>query len=508
MHGAWRLPVAQVAAGEVLHDDDSADDVARELRHADSLGKDSQHVIYLYNKTKDDMAPGFRFEAANTFIAVICSQTVSLLRNCSYVWPDICSLQHEISLLVRGSRVECVNFQGMDLGLQLQMAAKATLHITPHGGVAYSLLFSRPGSASIILIDSTCSKAKDIYILPNMPWLHVMYLHRAEEHLVHVHIMQAIVQASLRLGMKVPDFDFDAADPFLRRRLAVHAAIKDEAMRAQAAREFRETEQLKADSMQLALDVEQSIITATSAEDEGNGARVQLLVQRNANCAVFSNISIFCWGRLLVEEDPQVAPFWPVPIRTRGTYIGKMHLIQHTPIHSQQQDAVQPLLCGHHVDSNDVLDVERVANPKVMCIEIVPKLLRQEGTNTIAPLHELTRQNFAQIFSGINGFNYACFTLRDSGELQCIGINNNGQLGDGTLEFRSWLCPPHDMKRCAVPLPQPIIAVSLGSDHACAVAGEGAVYVYVKLHIRTRFTFFAAIAGARMPVRSWATVQT
>lgn len=390
--------------------------------------------------------------------------------------------------------MECVNFRGMDLGLQLQMAAEATLHITPHGGVAYSLLFSRAGSSSIVLVDSMCN-AKDIYILPNMPWLHVMYLHRAEEHLMHVHVMQGIVQASLRLGMHVPSFDFDAAEPFLRQRLAAHAAEIDEARRARAAREQQEIELMNAAAMQLAEDVKQSRVTTTSLDVDGNGGSVQLVAQINANCAMFSNVSIFCWGQLFDDSDPQFVRFWPVSIQARGIYIGKVHLVHSYTVYSKGR--IKLLLCGHHVDSSSEFEIDR-ATSKGNCIEIRPKdhsIDFQDGENTVASMYELTQEQFAQLFVGIHGFDYACVTMRISGELQCIGNNDQGQLGDGTLEFRYWFCPPHSMNACSVPLPQPVIAVSIGSVHACAVAAEGAVYVRFKHYIRALLTIFQLLLG-------------
>jgi hypothetical protein len=134
-------------------------------------------------------------------------------------------------------------------------------------------------------------------------------------------------------------------------------------------------------------------------------------------------------------------------------------------------------------------------------MRIEAKVARQKGPGTGALLVDLIperiAERFAQIFSGINGFNYVCFTMRDSGELQCTGDNHNGQLGDGTLETRHWLCPPYNMKRCHVSLPQPIIAVSVGSIHACAVVGEGAVYVQFSNPICARLTFLQLLLGLK-----------
>ena len=62
MHGTWRLPSlqGQGVGGEVRHDVDSVFDVAAGMQTRNTSAAVTQHVIYLYNKTKDDIAPGFR----------------------------------------------------------------------------------------------------------------------------------------------------------------------------------------------------------------------------------------------------------------------------------------------------------------------------------------------------------------------------------------------------------------------------------------------------------------
>lgn len=395
------------------------------------------------------------------------------------MWPDVCSLQHEIRLLIPGSRVECVDFQGMDLGLQIQKASEATLHITPHGGVAFSLLFSRSGSASIVLVDSSnVRKAKDLYILPNLPWLHVMYLHRTEEHLMHVYIQQAILQASLRLGMPLPAFDFDAAAPFLRRRQAAHFAAEEEAKRVQMAQELQELLLMEAAASQLADDVEQSRGAATTVDFEKNGGSssgLHLVAYNDATCAVFSSIRILCWGSVnwIAGHGLHISQYSPVPIRTRGTYIRKMHMM-HTVSQSSQHH-VESFLCGNHVDSLDVSIINSVVNPGVMCIRLEPRDADQIKMDEGPRLHQITFEDVTDIVIG----HITCAIMRFSGELQCTGPNQAGQLGDGTFETRFWFCRAHDMDACRVPLPLPITSISAGSLHACAVA-QGAVYVDFK----------------------------
>jgi hypothetical protein len=375
-------------------------------------------------------------------------------------------LQHEISLLVHGSRVECIDFQGMDLALQLQVAAEATLHITPHGGVAYSLLFSRPGSASIVLVDDT-RKAKDMYILPNLPWLHVMYLHRVEEHLLHVHIMQSIVQASLHMGIPIPSFHFEAAEPFLRRRLAARAAALEEEERSRAAQELRESMLSESFALQLAHDVAESLeFTAGPNVDENNSLRMQLLVHHDSNCAVFSNVSIFCWGKL--SNDGSL--FLPTPIQTRGIYTGTMHLTH--SISTLSSSFRENIICGHVAN---FLSYSSAAH-KVACMQVQPIDVHQGTASEIPSLFEFSNsEEVAEVFFGLIGTSFSCTIMRSSGELQCSGDNSEGQLGDGTLVSRNWMCPVQQMDVCRIPLPQPVIAVALGSVHACAVVAQGAV---------------------------------
>lgn len=70
MHGMWRLPSAPDLAGETFHEHDSGDEDAEGMQHGHSSAAPTQHVIYLYNKTKDDMAPGFRFETGRSDLSV------------------------------------------------------------------------------------------------------------------------------------------------------------------------------------------------------------------------------------------------------------------------------------------------------------------------------------------------------------------------------------------------------------------------------------------------------
>ena len=60
MHGTWHLPSVQGDDGADSYEHEHADDTATWKESGHSALHDAQHVIYLYNKTKDHLAPGFR----------------------------------------------------------------------------------------------------------------------------------------------------------------------------------------------------------------------------------------------------------------------------------------------------------------------------------------------------------------------------------------------------------------------------------------------------------------
>jgi hypothetical protein len=324
-----------------------------------------------------------------------------------------------------------------------------------------------------------------------------MYLHRDEEHLLHVYIKQAIAQASIRLGIPMPAFDLDAGEAFLRRRLASRIAAEEEAERTQMERVREELLLMEAAASQLAVDVEQSRVLDVSLVSEDNGrssSGVQVLAHMDTTCSLFSNTRMLCWGRgIWISEDGSTIPSsWPVPIRTRGMYIGKVHLTL-AFTHGSQVDG-KVFLCGHHVDSLDVSITDREGHPRVMCVPVEPKIT--EGQEIDEPqLHSLANEHTAGIIIGPEGLTFACIIMRVSGELQCTGSNHLGQLGDGSLVQRSWFCPPSEMEACRVSLPLPTISVSVGASHACAVVHQGAVYVDLKQLYPTHLTYVQLLLG-------------
>jgi alpha-tubulin suppressor-like RCC1 family protein len=70
----------------------------------------------------------------------------------------------------------------------------------------------------------------------------------------------------------------------------------------------------------------------------------------------------------------------------------------------------------------------------------------------------------------VSGFQHTCALLGD-GALWCWGLNNNGQLGDGTLTDR-----PNPV--AVQGLPGKVASMALGYQHTCAVLGDGALWCW------------------------------
>ena len=68
--------------------------------------------------------------------------------------------------------------------------------------------------------------------------------------------------------------------------------------------------------------------------------------------------------------------------------------------------------------------------------------------------------------TGLGGYSHACAT-RSSGAIRCWGFNSDGQIGDGTAEWRS---TPVDVSGIV-----DAVAISGGWNHTCALSGAGRV---------------------------------
>ena len=127
-------------------------------------------------------------------------------------WPDICDWIPKLQALWAVD-ARCVHPTDMNLEQQLEHVQGATVHITPHGAVAYSLMFARQGSSSVLLVDNNCEalhlhsdhcRPKDLQIMPFMPWLNVFYHKRGSGGDLMDLITHAIHEASFNMNISMP----------------------------------------------------------------------------------------------------------------------------------------------------------------------------------------------------------------------------------------------------------------------------------------------------------------
>ncbi len=134
-------------------------------------------------------------------------------------WPDICDWIPKLQALWAVD-ARCIHPSDMNLEQQLEHVSGATVHITSHGAVAYSLMFARQGSSSVLLVDNNCEalrlhpghcRPKDLQIMPFMPWMNVFYHTRGSDvDLIDV-ITHAIHEASFNMNVGMPAAAADTA---------------------------------------------------------------------------------------------------------------------------------------------------------------------------------------------------------------------------------------------------------------------------------------------------------
>jgi hypothetical protein len=140
----------------------------------DGQTKHQRHVINLYSKT-----------AGLTGVA----------------WQHLCEYAGVLAHALPGATVHCVDLSRVrSPSDQMQLIAAATIHIVPHGGLSYALVFSRSGSAAVVLVDFN-RQAREMHIIGHLPWVNVAYLHRSEEHLLVFYALRAAKMAEAALGI-------------------------------------------------------------------------------------------------------------------------------------------------------------------------------------------------------------------------------------------------------------------------------------------------------------------
>ena len=127
-------------------------------------------------------------------------------------WPDICDWIPRLQAQLAVS-AQCVNLADMNFEQQFENVKAATVHVTPHGAVSYSLMFARQGSSTVVLADNNCEalqlhqdhcRLKDLQIMPFLPWMSVFYHKRGSGFALMDLITHAIHEASFSMSIDMP----------------------------------------------------------------------------------------------------------------------------------------------------------------------------------------------------------------------------------------------------------------------------------------------------------------
>lgn len=130
------------------------------------------------------------------------------------VWPDVCELESRIArVFLEHVEIQCVDLAAVTLQKQFALVSRASVHVTPHGALSYLLMFARPGSSSVILVDDNCEaldlnanmcRGKEMHFMPYLPWVSTFYYKREESDSVIDIIVHAMLESSFQMHLPMP----------------------------------------------------------------------------------------------------------------------------------------------------------------------------------------------------------------------------------------------------------------------------------------------------------------
>ena len=158
---------------------------------------------YLYappsTSSKQDIPDGSRSYAlsapARRRHRVIIYSKTPIMHN-EPVWSDACARIPELRALYRIDEVEflCVgSLSVMAVEVQIQLAASASVHVMPHGGLSYLAMFASEGAGVLLLTNN--GYAKELQVLGQLPWLDVSIISHKQRlmlpQLLHLKLLTA-----------------------------------------------------------------------------------------------------------------------------------------------------------------------------------------------------------------------------------------------------------------------------------------------------------------------------
>lgn len=175
------------------------------------------------------------------------------------------------------------------------------------------------------------------------------------------------------------------------------------------------------------------------------GRIIQIAAGVGHTCVVYETGRTFCWGR---NENGQLG---------NGTFDRAL-----VPVEITLSGQIAQIAPGGEFSCALLFD------GSVMCWGLNNAGQLGDGSGTPQSVEPRLVQLPSPATQISAGFAHACAVLDDA-TLRCWGINNVGQLGDGTTENRFSPVPPAAASEGAV------THVSAGTVHTCAVGGDGGV---------------------------------
>jgi hypothetical protein len=120
------------------------------------------------------------------------------------VWSDVCAAIPDLLTFYQQNEVEflCVgSLSLMDIELQIQLAASATVHVMPHGGLSYLAMFAQEGAGVLLL---TNNYAKELQVVAQLPWLDVTVVAEQQRALLSQLLHAKIIAVSHSMQLKEP----------------------------------------------------------------------------------------------------------------------------------------------------------------------------------------------------------------------------------------------------------------------------------------------------------------
>jgi len=141
--------------------------------------------------------------ARNRHRVIIYSKT-PIMHN-EPVWSDACAMIPELRALYRIDEVEflCVgSLSMMAVELQIQLAASASVHIMPHGGLSYLAMFASEGAGVLLLTND--GYAKELQVLGQLPWLEVSVISHRQRSMLPQLLHSKLLAASHSMQLPEP----------------------------------------------------------------------------------------------------------------------------------------------------------------------------------------------------------------------------------------------------------------------------------------------------------------